>query len=137
MNILKPMTAALIGASLLAAFTLNAYAQDVVKTDTGASYLNGGVGGEEQAEMRRRAAEFPIRMTFSTGKDGEYVANASVVITDAHGKSVFELSNAGPMLDVALPNGSYKVNVSVEGVTESHAVTVSGRAGKDLQFHWK
>ena len=61
----------------------------------------------------------------------------SVVVTDARGNSVFELSKAGPMLDVALPNGNYKVNASFNGLTESQAVTLVGKAGKDLQFRWK
>lgn len=137
MYILARMTAVLIGATLLAALHLTAVAQNVVKTATAATYLNGGVGDEEQAAMRGRAHEFPLRMSFSEGKDGEYIADVSVIVTDSRGNSVFELAKAGPMLDVALPNGNYKVNASFKGITESQAVTLAGIAGKDLQFHWK
>jgi len=135
--ILAPMTAVLIGVTLLAAVHLTAGAQDVATTATVATYLNGGVGDDEQAAMRCRAKEFPLRMTFSEGKGGKYIADVSVVVTDAHGNSVFELSTAGLMLDAALPDGNCKVNASFKGLTESKAVTLAGMAGKDLQFSWK
>jgi len=139
MKIRDSLTTVLIGASLLATLPLAASAQDsiVVETITATTYLNGGVGKDEEAAMRRVAKEFPLRMTFSERKDGEFLGDVPVVIADARGNPVFELPNAGPMLYVMLPNGKYKVSARFKGQTESQEVTLAGKDGKDLYFHWK
>ena len=43
-------------------------------------------------------------MMFSERKNDEFVVHVAVIIDDGHGK-VLELSNAGPMLYVKLPDG--------------------------------
>ena len=139
MKIRTRLTVLLIGASLLATLPLAASAQDsiVVETITATTYLNGGIGKDEEAAMRRVAKEFPLRMTFSERKDGEFLADVPVVIADARGNPVFELPKAGPMLYVMLPTGKYKVSARFKGLTESQEVTLDGKGGKDLYFHWK
>lgn len=139
MKIRTQLSAVLLGASVLTMLPLAANAQDsiVVETITATTYLNGGVGKDEEATMRRVAKEFPLRMTFSERKDGEFLADIPVVIADARGTPVFELPNAGPILYVMLPNGKYKVTARFKGKTESQEVTLSGKDGKDLYFHWK
>jgi hypothetical protein len=134
-----PLTAALIGAGLFATLPLTASAQDsiVVETITATTYVNGGVGKDEEVAMHRIAKEFPLRMTFTERKDGEFLADVPVVIADARGNPVFELPKAGPMLYVMLPNGKYEVSARFKGLTESQEVTLTGKEGKDLQFHWK
>jgi hypothetical protein len=133
------LSAAVIGASLLATLPLGAHSQEsiVVETFTATTYLNGGVGKDEEDTMHRLAKEFPLRMTFSERKDPEFIVNVPVVITDSRGNPVFELPKAGPMLDVMLPNGKYKVSARFKGLTESQEVTLDGKQGKDLYFHWK
>lgn len=144
MKIRPALSAALIGATLIASVPLIANAEElivvepiVVETFTATTYLNGGIGKEEVGVMRRIAKEFPLRLTFSERKDGEFIADVPVVISDAKGNPVFELPKAGPMLYVMLPNGKYKVSARFKGLTESQEVTLSGKAGKDLYFHWK
>ncbi|MCB1934161.1 MAG: hypothetical protein KDI45_17055 [Candidatus Accumulibacter sp.] len=143
------LTATLIGASLLATWPLAAMAREPVIVETivqepvvveavlVSTYLNGGVGKDEAATMRRLAKEFPLRMTFSERKDGEFIADVPVVILDASGNPVFELPKAGPMLYVMLPHGNYRVIARFKGLTESQNVTLTGKEGKDLYFHWK
>jgi hypothetical protein len=133
------LSALLLGAGVLATLPLAANAQDsnVVETITATTYLNGGVGKDEEAALHRVAKEFPLRMTFSEHKDGEFLADVPVVIADARGNPVFELPKAGPMLYVMLPNGRYKVSAQFKGLTESQEVTLAGKDGKDLYFHWK
>lgn len=126
------LNAALIGACLRATLPLAASAQEsiIVETITATTYLNGGIGKDELAAIRRVAKEFPLRITFSERKDGEFIA-------DARGNPVFELPKAGPMLYVMLPNGKYKVSARYKGLTESQEVTLVDKDGKDLYFHWK
>jgi hypothetical protein len=138
MNTRIPLTAALIGAGLLAT-PLAASAQEsiVAETVTATTYLNGGIGQTESDAMQRMANEFPLRLTFSERKDGEFIADVPVVISDARGNPVFELPKAGPQLYVMLPNGKYKVSARFKGLTESQDVTLAGKEGKDLSFRWK
>src|SRR5487761_2230162 len=96
---------------------------DVIETVTATTYLNGGVGKEEEATMRRVAKEFPLRIIFSERKNGEFIADVPVVISDAHGNPVLELSKVGPMLFVMLPSGKYRVSSRFNGLTESQEVT--------------
>lgn len=143
MKLHSTLTAALIGATLVFSVPLVANAQDLivepilVETFTVTTYLNGGIGKNEANTMHRLAKEFPLRLTFSERKDGEFIADVPVVISDAKGNPVFELSKAGPMLYVMLPNGKYKVSARYKGLTESQEITLSGKEGKDLYFHWK
>jgi hypothetical protein len=130
-------TACLIALAALPAKA--AWAQDAKESTAqpAPSYMNGGIGKDEQTALQRVAHEFPLRMIFSERKDGEFVANVPVVITDAGGATVFSLAQAGPMLDVMLPDGKYHVTARFGGVSESQDVTVDGKSGSDLYFHWK
>jgi hypothetical protein len=138
MKIRAPLTVAVIGAGLLVTLPPVAGAQEspVVETITATTYANGGIGKDDSAAMRRMAKEFPLRLTFSARKDGEFVADVPVVIADARGSTVFELPNAGPLLYVMLPEGKYRVSARYKGLTESQEVTLPGKGGKDLYFHW-
>ncbi len=135
------ISSALMGAMLLVSFSANAETQIVdpviVETFVVTTYMNGGVGSDEEKLMHRIAHEFPLRLTFSERKDGEYIADVPVVIFDARGNPVFELPNAGPMLYVMLPDGKYKISARFKGMTESQEVELSGKQGRDLYFHWK
>lgn len=134
---LKVVAAAILMASVPAIAEPVAMDPVVVETFVVTTYMNGGVGNDEERMMRRIAHEFPLHLTFSERKDGEFIANVPVVIFDAKGNPVFELPNAGPMLYVMLPEGKYKVSARFKGMTESQEVDLKGKEGRDLYFHWK
>jgi hypothetical protein len=122
--------------TMLAPLAAAAQESVVVETVFATTYLNGGIGKDEEDAMHRIAKEFSLRLIFSEHKDGEFIANVPVVIVDAHGNPVFSLADAGPMLDVMLPKGKYKVSARFKGLTESQEVNLDGKEGKDLYFHW-
>jgi hypothetical protein len=134
---------ALVGVALAAGWPITAHAQlllgrqeATIQTVTTSTYLNGGIGADEQATMRGLANEFPLRIVFSEGRDGEFLADIPIVISDSSGNSIFGLVRAGPMLYVMLPQGRYKVSARFKGVTQTQQVTLAGSEGKDLYFHW-
>ncbi len=100
------------------------------------SYVNGGIGADDQAMMQRIAKEFPLRLEFSQGDKGAFVADVPVTITDEHGKVVLNLSNVGPMLYVRLAKGKYTVKATHNGVAQSSKVTLDGKTGKRVVLHW-
>jgi hypothetical protein len=134
---------ALVAAALLACGLSPARAQlvmgrqaTIVQTVTTSAYLNGGIGADEQATMRSVAKEFPLRIMFSEGKDGEFLADIPLVILDSGGNAVLALPAAGPMLYVMLPQGRYQVSARFKGVTRTQRVTLAGGHGKDLLLNW-
>jgi hypothetical protein len=73
---------ALVLAAVAACGPLPAHAQlvmgrqaTIIQTVTTSAYLNGGIGADEQATMRSVAKGFPLRVMFSEGRDGEFLAD--------------------------------------------------------------
>ncbi|MHB1174548.1 MAG: hypothetical protein ACYCZJ_05445 [Sulfuriferula sp.] len=129
MKLHKPLF--LLAAALLVSLP-SAYADS-----TGSNYLNGGVGEEELAMMHSSAKEYPLHITFSAGKSGTYLADVPVKIVDLHGKTVFDLAEAGPLLYVRLPKGTYIVKAVSKDVPLSSKVKLDGKHNKSIILHWK
>jgi hypothetical protein len=129
----------LSGATLMAASTL-APAQDqfiVLEPERATTYLNGGIGQDEEQYMRKVAKDWSLRLTFSEAKDDEFVANVGLLVTDLRGTPYLQLSGAGPMTYARLPAGKYRVTARFKGQSETHEVTLDGKVGRDVNFHWK
>lgn len=105
------------------------------QTESGVSYLNGGIGAAQQSQMRRDAHAWPLRMTFSEGKDGAYVADAQVKVMNKAGKTVLAVDGAGPMTYVRLVPGEYRVTAEHNGKTLTERARVS-KGGTNLYFRW-
>lgn len=50
-------------------------------------------------------------------------------------RRVFVLRNAGPIVNVELPDGRYRVAATFHGKTEAQVVTLRGRSAEELYFH--
>ncbi|MES2364290.1 MAG: carboxypeptidase regulatory-like domain-containing protein [Pseudomonadota bacterium] len=129
MKLHKPLF--LLAAALLVSLP-SAYADS-----TGSNYLNGGVGEEELAMMHSSAKDYPLHITFTEGRSGTYLADVPVKIVDLHGKAVFDLADAGPILYVRLPKGSYIVKAVSRDVALSSKVKLDGKHNKSIILHWK
>jgi len=140
---LRRATAGALTACMLAAAPLMAQAQDqsneliLLETARAVTYVNGGVSKEEESYMRKIAKDWPLRMIFSERKDNEFVADVKLAIADARGAPVLLLDNAGPMTYAMLPPGKYRISATFHGITEARAVTLDGKQGRDVYFHWK
>lgn len=128
---MKLKNALLLAATLCVATPL-AYAED-----TASNFVNGGIGEEEQTMMHNVANEYPLHIEFSKSERGAFLTDIPVTIKDGHGKVVFELPSAGPMLYVRLPKGTYTVNAVYEGEAQSGKVTLDGKHNKRVVLHWK
>lgn len=127
-------------AILFGAAALPARAQDdliLLETARVTPYLNGGIGKDEQAYMRKIAKDWPLRMVFSERKDNEFVADVALLVTDSRGAPMLMLPSTGPMTYAMLPPGKYRVTATWHGITESREVTLDGKEGRDVYFHWK
>ena len=105
-----------------------------------ATFMNGGVGTEDEGYMRKIAKDWPLRMIFSERKDNEFVTDVQLMVTDARGAPLLTLPSAGPMTYAKLPAGKYRITARFQGKNEARDVTLDGKDGKDgkdVYFHWK
>lgn len=139
MKLKKVVASLALGAGALYATVPLVYAQEdviVVEAMHPTLYMNGGVGKSDEAYMRKIAKDFNLRLQFSERKDNEFVAGVNLAIADARGNTVFMLPSGGPMTDLMLADGKYRVSATYKGKTETQTVTLRGKEGKDLEFHW-
>jgi hypothetical protein len=140
MQLHKVAKLAALGLALLAGSASLVHAQQVgVQTaaSSGIPFMNGGVGKSEVAYMRKAGRDFELHVEFSERKDSEFIADANLVVTDMHGAPVFQLPEAGPIVNLDLPDGRYRVSATFHGQTKSQLVELNAKSGKDLFFHWQ
>jgi hypothetical protein len=130
-------TAGALISTLLCAATLPAHAQEqVTETISTVPFMVGGIGKDEVKLMREVGKRFNLRMEFSATKDNEFLANVALLITNMQGTPVFAMPHVGPIVNVNLPEGEYKVVASHKSNTETRTVKVQRGKGQDLFFHW-
>lgn len=105
-------------------------------TVSGHAYQNGGVSKEQVADMAHHMKRYDLRLTFSEGRHNAYAAGLRVHVFNAAGRQVFALPDAGPLTDVSLPAGHYRVVAAFGGVRRSGSVDVSPQAPASLYLHW-
>jgi hypothetical protein len=106
------------------------------KQQNGITYVNGGVGEEEQAAMKAQRADYNLLLTFATKQSGAYRSDVQLDISDAKGGNLVTAANTGPMFFAKLPPGTYRVSAAAEGKTFKRTVKV-GNAPKEIVLHWE
>jgi hypothetical protein len=106
------------------------------KEQNGVTYINGGVGTDEQNAMKALKADYNLRLTFATKQTGAYRSDVQLDIADAKGASVLSVANTGPMFFAKLPPGIYKISAAAEGKTFKRSVRL-GTAPKEMILHWE
>lgn len=86
----------------------------------GIDYLSGGAGEEERAAMAARGRDLPLKLVLS-GAGGEYLVAERVSVRTAQGE-LLTVRDAGPVVMMKLPPGSYTVEVAVQGRVERRNV---------------
>ena len=100
--------------------------QEQVLSRGGVSYLSGGVGITSHDRLKAREKEFNLKLVF-TLVEGNYLANVSVAVKGAAGKSVVEHFADGPIFMARLPAGAYTVSATYDGVAQTRKVKVGAR----------
>ncbi len=130
----------ILAAELLAIAALPVHAQDhpfVVDAPHKTTYLNGGIGSDEEHYMRTIAQDWPLRMTFAQSPGGEFVAGVRLLVTDIKGEPYLQLNDAGPMTYARLPAGKYRIVASYQGRSETREVVIDGKSGRGEVFDWQ
>jgi opacity protein-like surface antigen len=128
------MSAAMV---LAVALTSTAALADTTpQQQNGITYVNGGVGQEEQDAMKAQRADYNLLLTFASKQSGAYRSDVQLDITDAKGADLVSAANTGPMFFAKLPPGTYHISAAAEGKTFKRTVKV-GKAPKEIILHWE
>jgi len=133
------MQRALASAAMVVAVALTSTAALAVPTphqQNGVTYVNGGVGLEEQAAMKAQRADYNLLLTFATQQSGAYRSDVQLDVMDAKGTNLLSVPNTGPMFFAKLPPGTYRISAAAEGKTFKRTVKV-GNAPKEIVLHWE
>lgn len=96
--------------------------------------LSGGVGAESRAEMRTAQRHYKLKFVF-TLREGEYIADVKVKITNARSQIVVDELVPAPLMLARLPAGQYVATAAFNGVTQTRQFTL-GRHGLHT-IHWR
>jgi hypothetical protein len=123
----------------LAIYAGQALAEDVAQalqqqqTENGGTFVTGGVGDEEMAQLKSTRSVYNLHVLF-TGKGGEFQSGVKVQIANAKGDVVLDTTTTGPYLYAKLPAGKYKINATLEDHTQSRSVQLASRGGGDTHI---
>ncbi len=124
--------------ALIAALAgLQAHAADEqVMTSGQVKFVSGGVGEDSNARMQALSKEFNFRLLFAA-KDGHYLADVAVTITDARGAKILETVAQGPWLLATLAPGKYVITATYAGTTVTRATTMPRSGRREVFFRWE
>ena len=108
------------------------------QTENGVTYLCGGVGTTESAQIKSEARDYDMMLTFAT-KGGNYLADVNVNIADAHGNPILKTTCGAPIMLIDFPkSGTYHVRAETGGYTLNKTARVStkGRSHSALVMLW-
>lgn len=91
--------------------------------ENGITYLSGGVGEEEEAQLKSQENQYNLRVLI-TGENGEFLSDLTCSLKDAKGNTIVTISDAGPYVYMQVPpSASYTVEaVAPSGTGKKFAV---------------
>ncbi len=113
--------------------------QELIKPQTQGevTFVNGGVGSDEQNAMQALGPDYNLHLLFSINGTGEYVSDVKVLIVDSSGNILLETVSDGPMLFAKLKPGRYSVTVDRDGqVVKNTATLASTTKRTSLSITW-
>lgn len=107
---------------------------DVIEKTGTIVYVTGGVGEEERAALKAIEKQFNLKLVFAL-KGGAFISDVLVAIKTVGGKTVLIDQAQGPIFMAKLPGGTYVVEATYEGSTQTRKTAV-GKGLQTLTFAW-
>ena len=129
--------AAVIG---LTALCTNALGQmPVQKTQNGIAYVSGGIGDDEEIDMRRAARDYGVLLEFAEvergSSRGQWTADVTRSIKSG-ADTVFNTRADGPLMLVRLKPGRYVAEAERQGVKQTKRLEVKAGVVARERFFW-
>ena len=101
------------------------------------TYQSGSVGLDAQQQLDAYSKNYNLKLVFA-GKNGEYLSDIKVGISDRTGKKVLEAVSNGPWFFCKLAPGKYTVTVATMMGKEKRNMANIGKGQKQstLYFYW-
>lgn len=125
------MTKYYLSVLCLAMFSTAAAAQPFPANEQGdIRWVCAGIGLDERAALAKMEANSNLKLVFAAGKEGEYLANVEVVMSDREGKRpALKFTAQAPICLVQAPAGRYHV----EAVFRDAKRAIDTRVAKDAK----
>ncbi|MEO8411472.1 MAG: hypothetical protein ABI478_12970 [Propionivibrio sp.] len=96
-------------------------------------WMSGGVGEESRAAMRDAASAYNVHIVFSAG-DGAYLASIPFSVERAGGPVILAGISNGPLLNLKLKPGAYRVMAEINDMKQSRNLRVGKQMLVRLHF---
>jgi hypothetical protein len=102
----------------------------------GVRWVSGGIGMEERSAIAALEDEFTLKIITAAKRHTAYAADVSFAIRDASGATVLEGQAEGPWTLVKLSPGTYAVEVSSRGETQTQQVRIGDGPRAQIAFYF-
>jgi hypothetical protein len=116
--------------------TLLLQAQGMAQPGAQIKFISGGIGEDSAAQMAAAGREYNLKLLFAA-KDGHYLADVAVTISDTRGGKLLEAVSTGPFLYAQLAPGKYRITASYAGVASARDTTIAASGRRELVFRWE
>ncbi|MFM9889500.1 MAG: hypothetical protein ACKVOE_02480 [Rickettsiales bacterium] len=98
------------------------------------SFVTGGIGDDERAEIEAVKGDYNFYVQ-SASKNGAYVEDAHVIITNKAGDVVLE-TEAGPILYACLPVGKYQIKAQLGDQVLNQKFVITAKKPAHVHLGW-
>ena len=98
------------------------------------TFVSGGAGDEDRDALRQVENQYNLRLLFAA-RNGDYLANVAVTLSDARGGAVLDTIAEGPIFYARVPPGRYRLTVSEQGQSQSRDISIGNGAVRQ-DFYW-
>jgi hypothetical protein len=126
---------AAVGALLLLVTAVLPSAAVEVYRERDVYWVSGGVSADERDEMVMALPDHNLKLV-TAEKSGAFLAAAQVVVRDAGGRTILDVSLDGPWLLSRLPPGRYELIAVYGGESQTRNFTVPAAGRRELFLYW-
>ena len=98
-------------------------------------FVSGGVGEDSAQRMAALGKEFNLKLLFAA-KDGHYLGDIAVTISDGAKHKVLETTAEGPFLFAQLPPGRYSIVATYAGLAQTRSIAIAATGRREVVFRW-
>lgn len=98
------------------------------------TFVSGGAGDEDRDALKQVANQYNLRLLFAA-RNGDYLANVAVTLSDPRGNAVLDTIADGPIFYARVPPGRYRLTVSNQGQSQSRDISIGNGAVRQ-DFYW-
>jgi hypothetical protein len=98
------------------------------------TFVSGGASSDDRDALKQIESQYNLRLIFAA-RNGDYLANIAVTLSDARGNAVLDTIAEGPIFYAHVPPGRYRLTVSNQGQSQNRDLTISKGATRQ-DFYW-